>query len=79
MLSLFHKIHDLWVIGRIFAQLSPKEIPSLEIFRVEVPAPEADWHHLLENTPSTLEEMVEYDHDKTTGRPRYPSGPNRLL
>lgn len=84
-MSLLSKIHDFLIVRRCFNKLpslkNSKEPTVVNIvsdgYRVEVLRPKADWSNMLQNTPSTIEEMLEYDINTETGLPTYPSNPNR--
>jgi len=83
----FFKILDFLAVRLCFSKLpsfkNSKE-PTVsnivsEGYKVEVSRPQADWGNLLQNTPSTIEEMLEYDLNTKSQLYRYPSKPNRCI
>jgi len=83
----FSKIIDFLTVRQCFNKLpslkKSKEPTVVNIisegYRVEASRPQADWSKMLQNTPSTIEEMLEYDINAGTGLPTYPTDPNRCI
>jgi hypothetical protein len=87
MTYFFSKITDFLAVRRCFNKLpslKKSEEPTVvnivsQGYRLEVSRSQADWANMLQNTPSTIEEMLEYDINAETGLPTYPTDPNRCI